>query len=167
MIGLAILTQLKKLKKFKGGIKMKKVEFEKVSDKEFEILVNDEKYGVLKFEEDFKEPVWFLWPDSIDDAVGYFDDLEETEEAIKEELEEDDEFREVRLADLGDFDVVQTDENSVELRRHSNVIGTNKYLEVTDEELEVLKTLISEIENEKESDEREDTIRSIKDEFFG
>lgn len=146
---------------------MKKVEFEKVNSKEYNVLVGNKKYGVLKFEEDFKEPVWVLWPDSIDDAVDYFDDLEETKDAIKEELEEAGEFKEIVLADLGDFDVIQIGENEVELRRHSNVIGTNKTLEVTDEELEVLKALIDEIESQEDSEAREDTIRSIKDEFFG
>ena len=63
-----------------------KVEFIKdESTKTVKVEVNGEKYGVLIFDTD--QDVWVLWPEQIDDGVGYFDDLKETEDQIKFELE--------------------------------------------------------------------------------
>lgn len=63
-----------------------KVEFIKdESTKTEKVEVNGEKYGELIFDTD--QDVWVLWPEQIDDGVGYFDDLKETEDQIKFELE--------------------------------------------------------------------------------
>ena len=63
-----------------------KVEFIKdESTKTVKVEVNGEKYGELSFDTD--QDVWVLWPEQIDDGVGYFDDLKETEDQIKFELE--------------------------------------------------------------------------------
>ena len=63
-----------------------KVEFIKdESKKTVKVEVNGEKYGELIFDTD--QDVWVLWPEQIDDGVGYFDDLKETEDQIKFELE--------------------------------------------------------------------------------
>ncbi|MBV6739940.1 hypothetical protein KBABDLON_00710 [Lactobacillus gasseri] len=63
-----------------------KVEFIKdESTKTVKVEVNGEKYGELIFDTD--QDVWVLWPEQIDDGVGYFDDLKETEDQIKFELE--------------------------------------------------------------------------------
>lgn len=63
-----------------------KVEFIKdESTKTVKVEVNGEKYGELIFDTD--QDVWVLWPEQIDDSVGYFDDLKETEDQIKFELE--------------------------------------------------------------------------------
>lgn len=63
-----------------------KVEFIKdESTKTVKVEVSGEKYGELIFDTD--QDVWVLWPEQIDDGVGYFDDLKETEDQIKFELE--------------------------------------------------------------------------------
>ena len=63
-----------------------KVEFIKdESTKTVKVEVNGEKYGELIFDTD--QDVWVLWPEQIDYGVGYFDDLKETEDQIKFELE--------------------------------------------------------------------------------
>lgn len=63
-----------------------KVEFIKdESRKTVRVEVNGEKYVELIFDTD--QDVWVLWPEQIDDGVGYFDDLKETEDQIKFELE--------------------------------------------------------------------------------
>jgi len=49
-----------------------------------EVLADGKTYGKLEF--DKEQNVWVLWPSDIDDGVGYFEDLEETKEAIKDEL---------------------------------------------------------------------------------
>ena len=70
---------------------MLKVEFDKkpYEDEDgvmtVDVNLNDSHYGKIKFDKD--QDVWVLWPLSIDDAVGYFKDLEETENTIREELE--------------------------------------------------------------------------------
>lgn len=63
---------------------MKKVEFSEAIDNEVEVMVNGDSYGVIKFDAD--QNVWVLWPADIDDGVSYFEDLEETEENIKDEI---------------------------------------------------------------------------------
>lgn len=60
------------------------VEFNELDVKNIEVLVNDDSYGELKFDKD--QSAWVLWPNAIDDAVSYFDDLEETKEAISDEI---------------------------------------------------------------------------------
>lgn len=55
------------------------------STKTVKVEVNGEKYGELIFDTD--QDVWVLWPEQIYDGVGYFDDLKETEDQIKFELE--------------------------------------------------------------------------------
>lgn len=67
---------------------MKKVEFEKYGE-EVEVLADGEQYGTLKFgDEEFgtQKGIWILWYADDQDAVSYFSDLKETEEAIKDEL---------------------------------------------------------------------------------
>lgn len=63
---------------------MKKIAFSEVIDNEVEVTVNSDKYGTIKFDHD--QNIWVLWPVSIDDSVNYFEDLEETEETIKDEI---------------------------------------------------------------------------------
>ena len=78
---------------------MKKVEFSKVyvdddDAKTVDITVDDDNYGKFKFgDEKFgtQKGVWILWPDNIDDAVTYFDDLQESEDTLQDELENADE----------------------------------------------------------------------------
>lgn len=60
------------------------VEFNEIDAQNVEVLVNGDTYGKLNFDSD--ENVWVLWPADIDDAVSYFDNLEETEETIKDEI---------------------------------------------------------------------------------
>lgn len=63
---------------------MKNIEFVKNNNKEYEVNQDNEKYGILTFDED--QALWVLWPESIDDAIGYYDDLEETIDEIRYEL---------------------------------------------------------------------------------
>lgn len=49
------------------------------------VKVNEKNYGELIFDVD--QDAWVLWPKQIDDGVTYFDDLQETEDQIKYELE--------------------------------------------------------------------------------
>lgn len=63
---------------------MKKIAFSEAIDNEVEVTVNGDSYGVIKF--DAGQNAWVLWPVSIDDGVSYFEDLEETEETIKDEI---------------------------------------------------------------------------------
>jgi len=60
------------------------VEFDEIDAQNVEVLVNGDTYGKLNFDSD--ENVWVLWPADIDDAVSYFESLEETEKAIKDEI---------------------------------------------------------------------------------
>jgi len=60
------------------------VEFNEIDAQNVEVLVNGDTYGKLNFYSD--ENVWVLWPADIDDAVSYFESLEETEKAIKDEI---------------------------------------------------------------------------------
>jgi len=60
------------------------VEFNEIDAQNVEVLVNGDTYGKLNFDSD--ENAWVLWPADIDDAVSYFDNLEETEETIKDEI---------------------------------------------------------------------------------
>lgn len=64
--------------------KMKKVNFEEQSDGSVLVTVNGNKYGVLEFDKD--QEAWVLWPESIDDGVTYYEELDVTEEEIKEEI---------------------------------------------------------------------------------
>ncbi|RMC46556.1 hypothetical protein [Lactobacillus sp. ESL0230] len=63
---------------------MKKVEFNEVDTNRFDVYVDEDRYGTLEF--DKEQNCWVLWPDSIDDGVSYFDDLQETKETITDEL---------------------------------------------------------------------------------
>lgn len=60
------------------------VEFNEIDAQNVEVLVDGDTYGKLNFDSD--ENAWVLWPIDIDDGVSYFDGLEETEEAIKDEI---------------------------------------------------------------------------------
>lgn len=66
------------------------VEFDKNDEMSYDVLLtgvsenNFEPYGELKF--DSEQNVWVLWPKDIDDAVSYFESLEETEKEIKDEI---------------------------------------------------------------------------------
>lgn len=60
------------------------VEFNEIDAQNVDVLVNGDNYGKLKF--DIEESTWVLWPAEIDDAVSYFNSLEETEEAISDEI---------------------------------------------------------------------------------
>lgn len=64
---------------------MKNVEFGKAIDNKVEVAVDDNIYGVIKFDAD--QNVWVLWPEDINDAVCYMEDLDETEETIKFEIQ--------------------------------------------------------------------------------
>lgn len=55
-----------------------------INKNEVKVENNGEMYGTLKFNSNARE--WVLWPNQIDDAVSYFEDLAETEEAIVDEL---------------------------------------------------------------------------------
>ena len=68
---------------------MKKIQFSTPYEDQVEVTVNGDSYGSLKF--DHEQNVWVLWPVSIDDGVGYSDDLAETEETITEEIQSCDE----------------------------------------------------------------------------
>jgi hypothetical protein len=68
---------------------MKKIQFSTPYEDQVEVTVNGDSYGSLKF--DHEQNVWVLWPVSIDDGVGYSDDLAETEETITEEIQSYDE----------------------------------------------------------------------------
>lgn len=60
------------------------VEFNEIDAQNVEVMVDGDTYGKLNF--DAGQNVWVLWPADIDDAVSYFDNLEETEETIKDEI---------------------------------------------------------------------------------
>ena len=62
------------------------VQFDKADAKNYDVLVNENDYGKLTFDEE--QDAWVLWPNSIDDAVTYFEDLEETKEAIADEIKD-------------------------------------------------------------------------------
>jgi len=62
------------------------VKFDEVDAKKYDVLANGDDYGTLTFDED--QGAWVLWPISIDDGVTYFEDLEETKEAITDEIED-------------------------------------------------------------------------------
>ena len=63
-----------------------KIEFIKdESTKTVKVELNGEKYRELIVDTD--QDAWVLWPEQIDDGVTYFDDLKETEDQIKFELE--------------------------------------------------------------------------------
>ncbi|WDF81796.1 hypothetical protein PQ472_07640 [Lacticaseibacillus pabuli] len=71
---------------------MKKVEFISQGDKEYRVDVDGDEYGKLVFDyerndEESTHPLWILWPNAIDDAVSYSDDLKETEEDITDEIQ--------------------------------------------------------------------------------
>jgi len=61
------------------------IEFNGVDTNKYGVLVNEDDYGTLTFDEE--QGAWVLWPISIDDGVTYFEDLEETKEAITDEIE--------------------------------------------------------------------------------
>lgn len=63
-----------------------KIEFNKVDAKNYDVLVNDDDYGKLTFDDE--QNAWVLWPNSIDDGVTYFESLKETEEAITDEIKD-------------------------------------------------------------------------------
>lgn len=52
--------------------------------KKYDVELNGENYGNLEFNEERK--TWVLWPNNIDDGIDYFESLEETQAAIKDEL---------------------------------------------------------------------------------
>lgn len=60
------------------------VEFDEVDAGNVFVSVNGINYGKISFDSD--ENVWVLWPEEIDDAVSYFDSLEETKNSIKDEI---------------------------------------------------------------------------------
>ena len=62
------------------------VKFDEVDAKNYDVLVNEDDYGKLAFDDEQK--AWVLWPNSIDDGVTYFEDLEETKEAIADEIKD-------------------------------------------------------------------------------
>jgi len=62
------------------------VKFDEVDARKYDVLVDEDDYGTLTFDED--QGAWVLWPISIDDGVTYFEDLEETKEAITDEIED-------------------------------------------------------------------------------
>lgn len=51
----------------------------------YDIEFNSENYGTLEF--DATRSVWVLWYPQHSEGVDYFEDLEETKQAIKDELE--------------------------------------------------------------------------------
>ena len=63
---------------------MKKIVFSEVIDNAVEVTANGDSYGIIKF--DAGQNAWVLWPSTIDDGVSYFEDLEETEKSIKDEI---------------------------------------------------------------------------------
>ena len=64
---------------------MKQVTFSKDDAKNYSVDVDNKAYGKLTFDED--QNLWVLWPDQIDDAVSYSDDLKETEDQITDEIQ--------------------------------------------------------------------------------
>ena len=62
------------------------VQFDRIDSMSCGVLVDGDDYGTLKFDED--QGAWVLWPNSIDDAVTYFEDLEETQETITDEIKD-------------------------------------------------------------------------------
>jgi len=58
--------------------------FNEIDKNEVEVENNGKTYGALKFNAGRNE--WVLWPNDIDDAISYFEDLAETEETIADEL---------------------------------------------------------------------------------
>lgn len=66
-----------------------KIEFVKEDEKNYTIEIDNgeefaKTYGALKFDDD--QNTWVLWPNDIDDGVTYFNNLNETKEAIEDEL---------------------------------------------------------------------------------
>lgn len=57
-----------------------------VDANKYDVLVNENDYGTLTFDEE--QGAWVLWPNEIDDGVTYFEDLEETKEAIADEIKD-------------------------------------------------------------------------------
>lgn len=78
------------IKNFKrNGENKMTIEFIKEDEKNYTIEIGTDEeftktYGVLKFDDD--QNAWVLWPNDIDDGVNYFDDLDESKEAIEDEL---------------------------------------------------------------------------------
>ena len=71
---------------------MKKVEFSAVVDNEVEVTVDGEKYGTLRLgyerdDEDEANQIWIFWDKDDQDGVSYSDDLEDTKEAITDEIQ--------------------------------------------------------------------------------
>jgi len=60
------------------------IKFYEVDAQNIEILVDGATYGKLNFDPD--RNIWILWPAGIDDGVSYFDNIEETKEAVKDEI---------------------------------------------------------------------------------
>lgn len=78
---------------------MRKVEFSKVyvdedDAKTVDVTLDGDNYGKFKFgNEEFgtQKDVWILWPNDYDDAITYDNDLQESEDTLKDELENADE----------------------------------------------------------------------------
>lgn len=49
-----------------------------------EVIVDDSAFGEFKFDKD--QEAWVFWPNSIDDGVTYFEDLQESFETVKDEV---------------------------------------------------------------------------------
>jgi hypothetical protein len=63
---------------------MKKVEFSENDNNKFDVYVDEDRYGTLEL--DKEQNCWVLWPNDINDGIGYFKDLKETEETIIDDL---------------------------------------------------------------------------------
>lgn len=57
--------------------------FVNISEGELSVTKDGADYGKLIWDND--QAVWVLWPVAIDDGVSYFDNLDETVEAIIDE----------------------------------------------------------------------------------
>lgn len=68
-------------------MKNNRIEFKEIDHKEVEIYVNGIRNGVLKFDDE--DEVWYLWPENLDDAVAYLEDLQETKDVVLSELMHD------------------------------------------------------------------------------
>lgn len=64
---------------------MKKVDFKNVSDTVVEVLVDEEKCGVIKY--DVKQGVWVLWLKGTDEGTAYFESLEQTQDTITDSIQ--------------------------------------------------------------------------------
>lgn len=66
---------------------MKKVQFSTPYEHkdQVEVTADGDKYGILMF--DREQNVWVLWPSTIGNGVCYTDDLQETEDAITDEIQ--------------------------------------------------------------------------------